>query len=279
METRIQLRDSGDAHNVAVSDFTWTRFKPGFQIEIGPSKLIPDAQDQFLVFVKDPRASMETFRPFAEPDLMLDFAKIRTAEGVLNFANRFGKLGFDNESWRLQNPNLRGNERVGEWLSEAAELRHVLQVWRQVEAEDTASLRKFIRWEQEAVFADLDKGNKLLIANWHENPRWLPRLKRGETLAPAKLYLAFRINLKLKGAADVGVRLDSDLKFRPISRPINLLSALWMLLSETVTGVRKIRPCEICGELMDVTANRSHKQVHSRCSQRERVRKYRSKSK
>jgi len=281
METRIQLRTPHDDVEapVIVNDFTWRR-GGNFRMEAGPSRHVPGNMDEFLVTTNRGESSAPgVYKPFEEPDLMLDFAKLKTASDVLQFANKFGELGFDNETWRLQYRHLYGPESVMEWLSEAAGVRHVLSIWELIEGNDTAALRRIFQWDGDAVLANLGHGHRVLVANWHHNTEWLPRMKKGDVLTPAKLYLAFQINYRLKGAADVGIRLDSVRKFRPISRPVNLLRGIWIMVSETATGIRKVRPCEKCRELMDVTTHRSHKQMHSRCSLRERMRKYRGKQK
>ena len=98
-------------------------------------------------------------------------------------------------------------------------------------------------------------------------------------MGSAKLYLGLQVNHHLVNSADLGVRLDSDMKFRPISRPVNLHMAMWVILSDILTGARKLRPCGICGELMDVTDRRRHKSVHKKCSRREITRRYRASKK
>ena len=106
------------------------------------------------------------------------------------------------------------------------------------------------------------------------------RWKYGEVLAPARLYLTEQINKKMKKlAGNLSLRLFMDEKeeLRGFIVPYSLLAAMWLGLYQAITGERRVRQCEICGEYMDVTENRKTKRMHDRCSQRVRTARSRRK--
>ena len=115
-----------------------------------------------------------------------------------------------------------------------------------------------------------------MMENAQEHVRGLKSRAPTDLHTLAKEYLARVLSSHLQpstSAAFVGLESNGNLKLH--TRPINLQAALWMHLSEIVTGTRKVRPCEICGDLMDMTDHTSRKTVHNRRSHRERMRRYR----
>gem|GEM_PF-7034212 len=63
----------------------------------------------------------------------------------------------------------------------------------------------------------------------------------------------------------------------PEVRPVGLLAAAWLGFGEVVSGQRRIRPCEVCGQWMDITdtARPTAKRMHERCAHARRVRRWR----
>ena len=157
------------------------------------------------------------------------------------------------------------------WLEQATALKKTLGLWTAIQERDANGLRMMIRGPQPDM---LDWGP--LYGDFLSPIRGQQGRAPKDPLTLAKVYLARAINQRLHPFSSATfVCLDSNGNLKRHSRPVNLRTALWMQLSEIVTGTRKIRFCEICGELMDVTNNTRGKKVHDRCSQRERMQRYR----
>jgi len=236
-------------------------------------------QEPFLVLVDGgPAQACENYDPLGEPDLEIKFSELKTPADALNFANRFGLLGFAEEAWRLAYPELRRglDESISDWLSEAGTASDVLTIWTAVQANDRYGLRRIIqRDDKNRAVARFEGHRSYTIAGTGSDEKWLRPFKPQDVIGLAKIFLASAVNRSLRKSADVGVTLSSSLEFQPRLTPINLLSAIWIRISEVLTGVRSLRPCEICKGLIDVTNNRSHKRVHTKCSVKMRVRKWR----
>jgi hypothetical protein len=94
---------------------------------------------------------------------------------------------------------------------------------------------------------------------------------------PARAALFQEINKKLAGQVSPCLLLDRKGQVLSYVRPRTLLAALWVQLYQAVTGWRRIRPCQYCGQLMDVTGGRLTKRAHTSCAHREKMRRYRHK--
>ncbi len=216
----------------------------------------------------------EVYYPLQEhPGLAREFAAISDANAALEFATRYGLLG-------LRGPGREdvGAEDVGSWLLEAHRLQMALHVWDLLDAKDTRGLRGIFRWEEGSVMARFPNRVTRWIAGTAHNPQWLRVWHHGDVVGPAKLFLVEEFNQVMDGKASPTLLLDANGNFKPYSTPVSLLAALWLQFSEVMTGVRALKPCELCGSLMDVTDNRHHKRMHDHCSLRLRMARYRGKS-
>jgi hypothetical protein len=168
-------------------------------------------------------------------------------------------------------------EPVSLWLEEASTLKKLFDLWGAIQQRNVKAgqvqlapsvLRNLLN-QYDSYHPPFD--------DVREHIRGLPgRARKGDPLELAKVYLAEAINCHLQpSSAAPFVSLDWNGGFKIHYRPTNLRTALWVQLSEIVTGVRKIRRCEICGELMDVTNRTRRKKVHDCCSRRERMQRYR----
>lgn len=266
--------------------FDWLRWKGGYAIEwktpmAVPPSLLENHPDLKLPFVVLRRGAEqgEVYQPLEqEPGISREFAELAHPDMVIAFANRFGLLGLD-EVPRLhayrQETRKRG-ENVNLWLKEAAALKRAYLIWDLCEAQNARNLRDVIRWSDDGVIAVFPDGTSLGVADHGAlNPGWLKIWKRGDVFGPARLLIAEQFNEHMRQMASPMVLINSKGGFRPHSAPASLLGALWLEFGELITGVRKQAPCELCGKLMDVTENRSHKRMHSHCSLRLRMARYR----
>jgi len=167
-------------------------------------------------------------------------------------------------------------EPVSLWLEEASALIKLLDLWRAIQERNVKALGKMICPDALGLMKTCNYRPPLNDAR--EHVRVLKGRAPTDLLALAKEDLAQALNFHLqRSSSSTFVCVDSNGSWKLHSRPINLRAALWMQFSEIVTGTRKLRSCEICGDLMDVTNNTRSKKVHDRCSQRESMRRYRRK--
>ncbi len=213
-----------------------------------------------------------------EPPLWSQFADLDTDPASINkFANKYGWLGVG--KWVItagseRKKHMPIGERLTQWKDEIKTFKRVAQVWEWVQNEDAGKLGQVIVWHDNAVAFELkgDDGSILefrLIAGEMEHPELFRTWERGKTTAPAKLYLLKVVNEHLAG---VQPRLLLNKKgcLQEYIYPANLLSSVWYEFSQVLSGQRKIRRCEICHRIMDVTESRSNKTQHTTCGNRER---------
>ena len=168
-------------------------------------------------------------------------------------------------------------EPVGPWLEEASAMNELMGVWRTIEDKDVKALGRGVCPDWRELTETIKSVSPLSDARGHVDG--LKNREPRDVLALAKEYLAQALNSRLQISNPLTfVSVDSNGHFKRHSRPPNLRAALWMQFSEIVTGARKIRGCEICGDLMDVTDNTRRKKIHNRCGQRECMQRYRRKS-
>jgi hypothetical protein len=167
-------------------------------------------------------------------------------------------------------------EPVSRWLEEASALNKLMDMWSAIQAKNVKALGQMIGPDGRRLTETFNCRPPFDDAR--EHVRGLKGRAATDLLALAKEYLAQTLNFHLQASPSTTfLAVDSNGGWEVHSRPINLRAVLWTQFSEIVTGTRKIRPCEICGDLMDVTNNTRRKKVHDHCSQRECMRRYRRK--
>jgi hypothetical protein len=284
--------------------FRWLRF-PG-SMRLLPAT--PEAPSASISLVPSQPIKVETYEPMMETDLVLKFSRINNANDALAFADRYGFLGLLGERECALHMGFKGvhgicgkepvwftgpypdalaggtaeyqHEPVSLWLEEASEMDVLLYLSEAIDAGKTEDLRS---WESDLsiiVIGTLNRDPPFvdhhLFDDVREHIRGLKGRVPRNVLELAKVWLAQRLNSHLQPLNSATfVCLDSVGNLKLHSRPINLRAALWMQLAEIVTKTKKIRRCEICEQLMDVTNHTEAKRVHDRCSLRERMRRYR----
>lgn len=251
--------------------FTWARWRDGYQFEervIRPWP--PDPLRKHLLLSRTtPKAQPELYRPLDDsPGISREFAAIETPEGALRFANTYGLLG-SNDFPRI---DRHGAELVSDWLMQAQRLRQVYRFWDLCESKDIRGLGKMIRWTSGSVTITFDD----MFRIWSPLPS-LNTYKRGDVVGIAKLFIVEEYNSRMDQMASPILLLDLQGKLKPHISPGSLLAAIWLEFGELASGVRKQAACESCGRVMDVTGNRSHKRIHTNCSLRLRMARYRKK--
>jgi hypothetical protein len=243
----IQLGEADDPlHYVRLR---WRRFSGSLRLW-RPTWAWPDGQEPppstFIYLTRSEPIKVETYE-LTGPDFVLEFSNIANADDALAFADHYGFLGTEMNT-----------AAVSMGLTQVSELPFkTTGGWgitghRPVTENFTAKRRDssllLILKREDVSFGDA-KATSIPI---HSSPSDLR-----EHLSISDANAILRV-----------VRKSCQEFPRGGSGP-------WTVHILGLIGARKIRPCEICDGLMDVTNNTRRKKVHDHCSRRECMRRYR----
>ncbi len=90
--------------------------------------------------------------------------------------------------------------------------------------------------------------------------------RSGNLKGVAKIFLQILVNKKLSEFPPKWRLLrDFSGKLHPSLIPENLISAVWLQFSQSLSETRKLRRCEICKQIQDVTGRRERWSRHPQC--------------
>jgi hypothetical protein len=251
----------------------------------GESGVRKPREARFLIASEDAGA----IRVKPPDDLYLELARLNTTEeSILAFAARFGTLGLRREHFHSTECSEIFGESAPAWGQAIGEFQFWFRVWEAVENRDLRALGRMLSDARvpPEVFAarDLRKTALRAIVNSINNHlhAWAPitvvhqgcfkqSCPFNTRPLPSKQlqYVSYELRVSEIGG---GNKITGHLN------PSSLLVAAWLQLAEVACGQRRFRPCDICGQLMDVskTARPGSKRVHGRCSLTQRMRRYRA---
>ena len=217
-----------------------------------------------------------------------------TEEGVLGFANKYGRLYL---RYRLEHDidadfgvEVRNAETLDSWRYHILHMRAALLVWDDIQKNRKRNLRNCIDWG-----TDPQSGKKWIKYQWHKDcPHPYIYLltdepfKQGEIEKPARMWVIEVINRMLAPIPGLGdqrtrvhqtIKWDHDIRHQPIIEPISqsLIGELWLQFALLVTTGYQLRACKECGNWFTSKPKRGPEQVF--CSGACRTRAYRRKSK
>jgi len=229
--------------------------------------LVPANSKAEVALAESPKDSMAVF--LALQDLTAD------EDSYLAVANRFGFLGVPRVHFHSGETPIQWGEPLSFWHHEVSLLHRWLEAWTLSAAKNTRVLRRKLKEllpvRPPANVLPFALGELVHVINAHLWPDVSGEINptclecgcacRRVSVKPHVFY-AFR----LSGEAVV-----------PEVRPVGLLAAAWLGFGEVVSGQRRIRPCEVCGQWMDITdtARPTAKRMHERCAHARRVRRWR----
>jgi len=200
--------------------------------------------------------------------LYLDFYKLNVDRTAIQaFANTHGWLVLVHGS-----PDENGGEPFTLWAQQVQEFKSYFDGWRAVQdLSPEQSKRALLAFMQRVI-------PKYPLERRRNTP--IEELKKR-----AQELIIRRVNEYLRASAPDGTALVRLLitqrgqTFVPVLIPSNVLGAVWLQFSQVITGTRILQHCELCKDLMDITdsAHPGSKRMHSRCSNRIRKQRYRSK--
>ena len=197
-----------------------------------------------------------------------------TRDGVLEFANQYGLLGFGSRTVELSDGKAdykAAAEPLSDWVRAIAELRAVVEVWDLAEQGDEKTLSPRTKWdrlpgtnEMLSVFRfDDTSGSVTTEQSWkaaYEPGQ--PRRVEGEigsTISAAKSFVQDRINDHFNDLeVCTGLDWDPDLQRSVFSiRPPHLLGALWVQFALAISGGWKHRRCRHCNKWFELSPEHS----------------------
>lgn len=228
-----------------------------------------------------------------KPDLFLEFASLDLDSDptILAFANQYGLLG-GGPLWLKPEANHKG-ERVagvkGEvrsyWQEHLRDMKAAVSLWQAINFEDQTVLEQCIRW----------RSAKHVTYEWPPSSDWstpwsihatiaspsqpeiLKRLKPGDVVMPARMYLQELANTRLKQFVASRLLWNSPDRNRMglYIAPDTLIGCLWLQLATAIAEFRKFRLCESCRKPMLIAPEGSGYRTNRKtCSNACRIRVY-----
>jgi len=247
-------------------------------------------------YLTETGAAVENYEPLADPELYLRFAEIDSDELLLKFANTQG--------WLLEPTDLDGAwcEPLSTWHFQINKCRAVLDTLELLDAwasndegnDRGAAMRALagrIRWSTVGAETDGRPGNlektprekarRLAVYEYQGFKQFIRPLTPGvqfipgDVVEPARAFVAQVINWELRGRASIAIHAGANGALEQRIAPSNLLGAIWLQAFQQATKRTRVRRCDICRKRMDITEHRRNKTVHTSCSLRRRMAKYR----
>jgi hypothetical protein len=229
--------------------------------------LVPAKSKAEVALAESPKDSMAAF--LALQDLTAD------EDSYLDVANRFGFLGVPRVHFHSDETPIQWGEPLSFWHHEVGLLHQWLEVWTLFTVRNIRALRKRLKEllpvPAPASVVPFALGQLVHTINAHLWPD-----VSGETNPTCLECGCACRRVSVKPHVSYAFRVTGEAVV-PEVRPVGLLSAAWLGFGEVVSGQRRIRPCEVCGQWMDITdtARPTAKRMHERCAHARRVRRWR----
>lgn len=188
--------------------------------------------------------------------LFQEFARLRaTRDAIVEFAGKYGDLLSKGPFVAVIGTTPLTGTSFGRWKAEIGDMRVIVGLWEDIEQKREERLRKI-------VTIDSSKGVRYAIRTPKgERRRWLQHpdladssltpFKPGDVFLPARYALQYEINTRLADTEIVTIpqlAWTPDQNQRLIFKPSSILAAMWLQLSQAVTGELQLKICEACGK-------------------------------
>jgi hypothetical protein len=235
----------------------------GFAVEEVASRA-PDSRLESNHVLVPKGVEQRTYRPFEEETgLFLTLAKTpATTEGVLGFANRYGRLGFGHwlpaeDGMSLILGGREDLESLPAWRHSIQWLGALVRLWETVKAGDTRALTKLVRWGGSGV--SVDGLSALTPRMMHRGPLIATQALRAsgvekpDVLAAAHVVLAEALTLAMP-SGPLSLAWDPARR-RVVWAPLSLESlwdAICLQFAAAVEGNKDYQECQGCGRWFEL---------------------------
>lgn len=223
--------------------------------------------------------------PLSNPALHRRFAALKTEHletEVVNFANRYGMLGWTTRVDSRTPAIPRHGESLLRWHSEIDKMGLLLAVWDMVTGKEAGALRRLVHWHGSGTVMMVFKWKRVkgryefsAWDSWDEEETRVERAQGyghvaeaiasdnwtawfheqhniGAVIGPARHWVCHVLNYHLHGVIP---QLIAWPKRTVGFVPTNLLDALWLLFMLEVQGKVRVGRCEYCGEWFELKRN------------------------
>ena len=237
----------------------------------------------FYVIPKD-GAAFEPYAPMREETgLFRNFAETPpTPDGVLEFANRYGRLGDVSLIPRTRQarspivPNELDDfdsdgaaEEGNEWLAAILWVRFITRFWAAACAGDAAFLSNFLRWRgqgavtftnpADAPAEDMPRHplvkptDAIDFLTRDTDPELLAGARAGDLVLPARVFLQKSLNLALAASASPQMVWSRE-RAAPVLQwlPRHLFGAICLQLALAISEGKEYRRCSVCGKWFEL---------------------------
>ncbi len=239
--------------DVRQSGYRWAEMTPapdrmGDWEQYEPELFLMDAGGETVIRRYDPlQEHSGLFREFADTS--------PTQEGILGFANKFGRLGGHAEEGILlwitdqESPDGGRGERLSTWAGQVQVMHETINLWDLAKAGDTDGLSRVIEWEgRDVVRRRLPHSPELpyeIIADWAVSPEFLQLFRPGDLVQPALVAIQRIINRSLGSSPRLlWDHKQGRLELRIV--PDSLIGAMWLQFARAVDGNKTYRRCAEC---------------------------------
>ena len=179
-----------------------------------------------------------------------------TQEGILGFANKYGRLGGQAEKGTLvwvtdsESPTLGPkSESLRAWAGQIQAMREAINLWDLAKAGDTGGLSNLIEWEGRDIvrrrFAHDPDFEGQIIASWGVSPELLQIFRPGDLIQPALVATQRIINWNLESSPKLlWDYKQGRLELRIV--PDSLIGAMWLQCARAIDGNKTYRRCAEC---------------------------------
>lgn len=195
--------------------------------------------------LKDLRGRL--YRCFAET--------LPTPDGILKFANNFGLLGGDIDSFIPVEDKGGGRSSLGlgedqrKWIDEISEMAYAVSLWDMVRERQLDRLSELVSWDKDSVGVEFADGRGILIAAKKYKPDRLETIERGDIIQPALLAVQQIVNDRLWNRRRAAPRLLWNRDTKALEQrivPHGLIGAIWLDFLLAIDGKTEYRRCEWC---------------------------------
>jgi hypothetical protein len=228
----------------------------GFEWQDSDSQLGP-------VLFCSPKHTLRQYFPLTDVNgLFRQFVETEpTRDGILDFANQFGSLSFNNKWVRFI------DEPYAKWKSCILCLRYVVDLWDAARSGDQAKLAAAVQWKlsrsvgthviihvpQDLTNLAQEAGN---LRPFDTSCFWMHSLQVGDLIQPALKFVENKLNDFMEGLVSPHLRWDCAGK-RPDLQltPHNLLGAIYLQFALAVDGNKDYRQCPSCGKWFELSTH------------------------
>jgi predicted nucleic acid-binding Zn ribbon protein len=190
--------------------------------------------------------------------LFRNFAAMEpTPNQILDFVHRYGPL------WGAE------RERFEEWEFEIRTMRFLIELWDAVQAgKRTGIIEEHFKADKAGVVEFPFVDSVLEYKSWlSQRPKAAEHsgspftvetrdtavAQRGTPLKAAQSYVVQAINIRLSMLGAQTMLDWPNAKYQLVTRPHNLLGALWFQFASSIAGKKTYRACDVCGRAMEMS--------------------------